>query len=61
MTLFLIYYTIREKGSCWDSETGYATIEANHEQHAMQLAATWIHGVNKIEIYGKVKREIRNN
>lgn len=60
MPKYLIYYGIRENDSSWNSHH-YATVTANNPTHAIQLAATWIPGIQEIDVRGTINREIGNN
>ena len=61
MTTFLIYYKIPDDNDIWNYESGYATIEANNRQQALQLAIAWIPGVSELEVRGEISRKITNN
>ena len=61
MATFLIWYRIPENHDRWDYESGYATIEANNKQQALQLAIAWIPGISELEVRGEIKRKITNN
>ena len=61
MTTFLIWYKIPDNNDIWNYESGYATIEANNRQHALQLALVWIPGVSELDVRGVVSRKITNN
>lgn len=61
MTTFLIWYKIPDNDDIWNYESGYATIEANNRQQALQLAITWIPGVSELEVRGEISRKITNN
>lgn len=61
MTTFLIWYKIPDNRNMWDYESGYATIEANNRQQALQLAIAWIPGVSELEVRGEITRKITNN
>jgi len=59
MTTFLIHYKIPDNCNSWSYESGYATVEANNRQQALQLAATWIAGVSELEVRGIIDRKLK--
>ena len=61
MTTFLIWYKIPDNTDRWNYESGYATVEANNRQHALQLALVWIPGVSELDVRGTISRKITNN
>ena len=61
MTTYLIWYKIPDNNDRWNYESGYATIDANNRQHALQLALAWIPGVSELDVRGIISRKITNN
>ena len=61
MTTFLIWYKIPDDSNSWTYETGFATVDANNRQQALQLALVWIPGVSELEVRGEISRKITNN
>lgn len=61
MTTYLIWYKIPDNNDRWNYESGYATIDANNRQQALQLAIVWIPGVSELDVRGIISRKITNN